>query len=82
MEKFRIEHDADQKPTLAELNFPSIIAKNNYRLQIQFAKNNDYVLIAEPLGKQARKDSQCQQLMLLANNQRAISGSGKVEECW
>jgi type IV pilus assembly protein PilE len=82
MEKFHIEHNTYEDATLADLHFPDTIAKNHYRLMIQTASHHDYTLLAQPLGKQAEKDTQCAGLLLYANDKRAVTGSGKVEECW
>ena len=82
MEKFHIEHNTYEGATLAALHFSDWIAKNNYRLLIQTATNNDYTLIAYPHAKQAEKDAQCASLILHANNKKEISGDGKTNECW
>lgn len=82
MEQFHIEHNTYADATLTALNFSETVAKNNYRLTIQTANNNNYVLSAIPLGKQAEKDALCAALTLNANNQKGVTGSGNVSECW
>lgn len=82
MEKFYIEHNSYENATLEALNFPATIAKDHYRLAIQTATNNDYALIAEPLGKQAEKDQRCAGLILYSNDKKAVTGSGSIDECW
>lgn len=82
MEVFHVSHHTYEGATLSKLNFPEKIAKNNYRLAIRKAVDNDYLLIAKPLGKQAGRDKECAALLLSANEKRDISGSGKVSECW
>lgn len=82
MERFYVEHNSYENATLEALNFPATIAKDNYRLAIQTATNNDYALLAEPIGKQAEKDQRCAGLILYSNDKKAVTGSGSVEECW
>lgn len=82
MESFHVSHQTYEGATLSKLNFPEKIAKNNYRLAIRNAVDNDYVLIAKPMGKQAKHDTECASLMLSANEKREISGSGKIDDCW
>lgn len=81
MEQYHIQHNTYEEATLAALNFPDLIAKDNYQLDIQH-NGNSFVLTATPLGKQAAKDRSCQTLSLNANNEKMISGYGRVEECW
>lgn len=82
MEKFNLEHNSYEQATLAVLEFPELIAKNNYRLMIQSATAEDYLLIAEPLNKQAESDANCGELILNADGKKMISGSGDVNKCW
>jgi type IV pilus assembly protein PilE len=82
MEKFHVEHNTYENATLEALHFPATIVRNNYRLTIQTAANNHYILIAEPLGKQAEKDQHCAGLILYSNDKKGVTGSGNVEECW
>jgi type IV pilus assembly protein PilE len=82
MERFHIENNTYENATLAALSFPETIAKNNYHLAIQSASNNDYSLIAEPVGNQAEKDPRCAALILSANNKKTVTGPGSVAECW
>jgi type IV pilus assembly protein PilE len=81
MEKFHIEHNTYQGATLVALHFSDTIAKNNYQLRIQ-SENNDYILLAQPIGKQAEKDTQCAGLILYANGKQAITGNSNVSQCW
>lgn len=82
MEQFHIEHNTYENATLAALNFSEVISKNNYRLMIQTANNDDYTLSAIPLGKQAEKDLACATLTIKSNHQKGVTGNGKVNECW
>ena len=81
MEQFHIENNSYQGATLAALHFSENIAKNNYRLRMEITAE-DYKLIAEPYGRQAEKDMNCGDLILLANNEKSVSGTGNVKECW
>lgn len=81
MEQFHIEHNSYEGATLSTLHFSDNIGKNNYHLRMEVT-NNDYKLIAQPLGRQAEKDSHCGELILLANNEKAVSGLGSARECW
>lgn len=82
LEEFHLEHQTYEGAVLSDLNFSEFIAANNYRLAIQTATDHDYVLHAQPLGKQAEKDKECGTLILDAHNQKNVTGSGKVTECW
>jgi type IV pilus assembly protein PilE len=82
MEKFHIENNTYENASLAALNFPSVIAKNNYQLIIKAATNNDYILVAKPLGRQAEKDTHCAQLILYSNDKKAVTGNADMSECW
>jgi type IV pilus assembly protein PilE len=81
MEKYHLQFNTYENATLAALHFPEKIPAN-YKLSIQSATLDDYVLIAEPLNKQAANDNACGRLILHANDKKAVSGSAKAEECW
>ena len=82
LEEFHLENQTYEGATLADLNFSELIAANNYRIAIQSATDHSYVVIAKPLGKQETDDKECGILILNSNNQKNITGSGKVTECW
>jgi len=82
MEQYHIEHNSYEDATLVNLNFPEMIAKENYQLSIQNATGQDYLLSAIPLGKQLEKDRECQTLSLNAKNEKMITGHGSIAECW
>lgn len=82
MEKYHVENNTYQSATLGNLHFTEIIAKNNYQLIIQTATQHDYVLIARPLGEQAKKDTLCGALTLNAVDEKNIMGTGKITDCW
>lgn len=82
MEKFKVERGSYQGATLANLNFPELIADDKYHLIIQYANNQDYLLIANPLGQQADQDPQCGALTLNASGEKGATGSGKAIDCW
>ena len=82
LEKFYIENNTYQNASLSSLHFPEFIAKENYRLLIQSANHNHYLIAAKPIGKQLTKDKLCAALMLNSNGEKTISGTGTVEDCW
>lgn len=49
---------------------------------IQAATNSDYMLMAKPVGSQANKDPRCAGLILYANDKKAVTGTGSIDECW
>lgn len=82
MEQFHVEHNTYESASLAALHFSDTIAKDNYRLGIKTASNNDYLLVAVPLGHQAEKDRQCGTLTLDASDVKGMTGNGNINECW
>lgn len=82
MEKYHIQHNSYEGATLVTLNIPELIVKDTYQLIIKTASNDDYLLIAKPLGQQAENDKLCAALTLTENGERNITGIGKNEECW
>jgi len=82
LEQYHIEHDSYEGATLASLHFPSSIAKDTYRLEIHSATDNDYLLEAKAVGKQAGNDADCRRLTLNADGEHGVIGKGSVEQCW
>ena len=82
MEQYHIEHNTYQGATLTALNFPELVAKNNYRLNIQTNDATDYKLTAKPQASQAANDQACGGLTLDANGEQGVTGSGKMADCW
>jgi type IV pilus assembly protein PilE len=82
MEQFHVAHNTYENASLAALHFSETVGRGDYRLGIKTASNNDYLLVAVPIGGQASKDQQCGILMLDANDKKSITGTGNVNECW
>lgn len=82
MEKYHVENNTYQNATLVNLRFIDVIADNNYQLAIQSAAKHDYVLVAKPLNKQAKHDTACGVLTLNSVDEKGISGTGKMTDCW
>ncbi|OGT35456.1 MAG: hypothetical protein A3F11_01640 [Gammaproteobacteria bacterium RIFCSPHIGHO2_12_FULL_37_14] len=82
MEHYYIEHNTYQGATLATLHFPNHIGKNHYQLNIQSIVDDDFLIIATPLAAQSKNDPLCGSLMLKANGEKNITGSGQIDECW
>ena len=82
MEDYHTKYNTYRDATLTALNFPQLIVKNNYRLFIEAASEDNYILIAKPLAKQAERDTACGDLSLTASGDKGISGPAKVNECW
>ena len=79
MEQYGLAHHSYQNATLALLNFPELIAKNNYQLSIQ-TDDQHYLLLAKPLN--AQQKDRCGTLSLNELGEKNMSGNGKIEECW
>ncbi len=82
MEQYHAEHNSYEGATLAKVHFPEMVAKNNYRVSINVANASEYVLAAEPLGKQAEQDKNCGNLILSNIGEKSISGTRNISECW
>lgn len=82
MEKYHSQHHTYEEATLSALHFPAFTGKNNYRLIILSTTDTDYELLAKPLGDQAKKDSLCGALTLNSLDEKGVTGSGKVDDCW
>ncbi len=80
MEKYHVENNSYQNASLAVLNFPDVVARGNYKLNITKASDNDYVLTANPIGKQA--EDTCGQLLLYSNGDKKITGDNAISKCW
>lgn len=82
LEEFHLEHQSYEGATLSELNFSEFIADKNYQLAIRSSTDHDYLVAAKPWGKQDENDKACGTLMLDSNNQKSVTGSARVNECW
>ncbi len=81
IEQYQLIHQTYEQASLDALGFPEFIAKGNYQLKIE-AQDQDYLLLAIPLGSQAENDMICSTLTLNAEGEKGIRGMGKVEDCW
>lgn len=75
MERYHIEHNSYLNVTLKSLHFSEMIAQGNYRLAIQNAKDNEFVLLAIPQNRQTQDT--CGTLTLKNTSERGIT-----DECW
>lgn len=82
IEQYYLSHHTYQGATIAALRFPEFVAKNNYQLKIELADDDTYLLMANPLGFQAEKDTLCGALTLHSSGEKNIRGLGKIEDCW
>ncbi|MCC2666185.1 MAG: pilE [Gammaproteobacteria bacterium] len=82
LEEYFIAHNSYQGATLDIVKSPSFIAKNNYQLIITALSNNYFSIAAKPLSQQARQDAACGTLMLNSLGKKAITGIGKLTDCW
>jgi type IV pilus assembly protein PilE len=82
LEQYYVTNNTYEKATLATLKFSRLIIKNNYELMIQSTTDDDYLLIAKPLGNQAKDDKACGALTLNSYGQKGAHGHQNVETCW
>lgn len=81
LEHYYIIHNSYKGATFALLKFPERIVKNNYQLALRVTES-DFTITAHPLAAQAEKDTNCAALSLNSLNQKTISGTGSINECW
>ena len=81
MEEYYFLNNSYKDATLENLKINISQYKNYYTLKID-TKQDAYVLIASPVGEQAKNDVLCGSLIIDQNNIRSISGDGSIEECW
>lgn len=82
MEQYYFTASTYQNVTLGTLNFQEYIVNNHYRLKIQMASNNEFLISAEPIGAQEKQDRACGTLLLTAQRKKLVSGPAKANECW
>lgn len=82
MEEYAIQHMGYRGATLRKLRTPTKIAGNNYELVIVNTNTNDYLISAQPIGRQAILDARCGILSLTSTGERRASGSAGHSQCW
>lgn len=79
LEHYFIAHQTYQGATLQNLQFSEYIAHHAYQLMMRL-EDNHYLLKAQPTAQHI--DPLCQTLILDANGEKKITGTGSVEQCW
>lgn len=82
LEKYYLLNNTYENATLNQLNFSSLIADNQYQLQIVSVNSSEFSIKAIPLKKQADEDALCGSILLNSSGNKAITGSGNISECW
>ncbi|OGT46524.1 MAG: hypothetical protein A3E83_01300 [Gammaproteobacteria bacterium RIFCSPHIGHO2_12_FULL_41_20] len=82
MENYALHNHSYTGATLAALHQPEITAQQPYRLHIQYANTDGFLLMAQPQGKQAADDAACATLTLDDKGTKGITGTGLVTKCW
>lgn len=82
LENYYLINNSYKGATLSSLGFMDKIADNNYQLAISTLTDSEFSLTATPLAKQAEKDLLCGCLTLDSKNEKHISGTGNLIECW
>lgn len=82
---YRLESYYNQNHTYKGASLELLAVDNNdqfYRLTIISTDESSFQVAAVPIGSQAASDKKCETLMLDYLGQKAISGSGKADECF
>ena|SRR3990167_9906498 len=82
MEEYAVHNHTYAGATLAALHHSEMTAQQHYRLQIQTANDEGFLLAALPQGKQATDDQACATLTLDDKGTKGITGTGLVNKCW
>lgn len=82
MERYQFTVFSYRDASLASLHFPESIVNNNYQLIIRYTTDDDFLISAIPIGKQANADQACGTLSINAQRKKFVSGDGSVEDCW
>lgn len=82
LEQYHLEKGTYQNATLGDLHFPDLVAHQTYRLSIDSATEQNYLISATPLGAQAKNDKICACLSLNAYGEKIITGTGSLTDCW
>ncbi|HBC71650.1 MAG TPA: pilus assembly protein PilE [Coxiellaceae bacterium] len=80
MERYYLLNNSYNDATLEKLSVTDESYKDSYHLDIK-AKEENYILRAIPIGKQAT-DFSCGELILDQNGNKSISGSETAAKCW
>jgi type IV pilus assembly protein PilE len=82
LEQFYGQNNSYEGATLENLGVDQERYKNFYNINITSATADTYTIQAAPIGVQERADKICGTLTINHENQKTISGSGTVKECW
>lgn len=82
MEIYFERHDSYAGATIARLHAKNLMDGLHYTLGIIRATHAHYEIAATPCDIQKKQDTLCGTLSLTDRNQRKISGSGTVAQCW
>ena len=82
MEHYQIENNSYSGASLSNLNFSDAAIKNTYQLEIQTFTDDQYLLSAIPINKQAENDEACGVLKLNSAGEKLVTGSDSIENCW
>jgi|WetSurMetagenome_2_1015567.scaffolds.fasta_scaffold58437_2 type IV pilus assembly protein PilE len=81
LEEFYLINNTYDGATLTKLKINNNDYKKYYQLTI-ITENNKYILRADPISNQAKNDNICQSFTLDSLGNKAITGSGALDECW
>ncbi len=82
LENFYTQNNTYVGASLEKLDIPATCANNQYQLAITSVTGNNFLIIANPLGQQTKRDRLCGALTLNASNQEGITGAGDIRSCW
>lgn len=82
LERYYALHNTYAGATLMDVQVNDFTANAAYRLAINSASEESYVLTATPLGGGQLADQMCGVLSLNSLGEKGISGAGKVVDCW
>lgn len=83
LERYHTQNNTYVGATLSGLGLQSNQTPNGeYTISIQSQTSGTFLIIAAPQGAQATADTECATFQLNQYNQRSITGTGNVDECW
>lgn len=82
LENYYLHNNSYADASLEKLDLPETFAQGQYQLIISSATTTDFLIAAKPLGIQAERDTQCGSFSLNETNQKSISGTGDIKDCW
>ena len=71
-----------ENANFSTLNVTKSTKDNSYRLEIQNATENQYLISAIPQSTQEKNDTLCGILSINEIGHRFVSGNGVLDECW